>query len=156
MITVHIPGKGSLHLQILVLDFNGTVALDGVIFETVKNYIIELSSLLDIHILTADTFGTVARQCQGLPVQINVLKSSDHTSEKGNYLSQFNLKEVVAVGNGSNDRLMLERANLSIAVIGFEGASVRALQAADIVVHRIEDALGLLLKPNRLKATLRS
>lgn len=50
---------------------------------------------------------------------------------------------------------MLKKAVLGIAVIGYEGASVKALNAADIVVKDINEGLGLLQNPKRLKATLR-
>lgn len=155
MIQVDIPSKGSMNLQILVLDFNGTLALDGQMFESVKNSLIRLSPFLQIHILTSDTYGTVEQQCKELPVQVKVLKSMDHTTEKADYLLQFNTQEIIAIGNGANDRLMLKQAHLGIAVIGFEGASMQTLQSADIVVNKIEDAFGLLLEPRRLKATLR-
>ena len=91
----------------------------------------------------------------GLPVQVNVLESMDHTTEKADYLNQFKNQEMIAIGNGANDHLMLKRANLGIAVVGFEGACMAALLSADLVVNSIEDALGLLIEPQRLKATLR-
>lgn len=50
---------------------------------------------------------------------------------------------------------MLEKANLGIAVIGFEGASMQTLQSADLVVNKIEDGFGLLLETQRLKDALR-
>jgi len=125
------------------------------LFESAKDNIIRLSQFLEIHILTADTFGSVGRQCKGLPVQVKVLESMDHTTEKANYLLQFDSQEIIAIGNGANDQLMIKRAHLGIAVIGFEGASMQTLQSADLVVNKIEDALGLLIKPQRLKATLR-
>lgn len=155
MIQVNIPGRDTMNLEILVLDFNGTLAVDGEMFESVKDSLLRLSPYLRIHILTSDTFGTVERQCKGFPVQVNVLESMDHTTEKADYLGQFNTHEVIAVGNGANDHLMLERAHLGIAVIGFEGASMQTLLSADLVVNRIEDAFGLLMEPQRLKATLR-
>ncbi|HUS89425.1 MAG TPA: hypothetical protein VMW91_08685, partial [Desulfosporosinus sp.] len=155
MIQVNIPGRDTLNLEILVLDFNGTLAIDGEMFESVKDSLIRLSPFLKIHILTSDTYGTVERQCKGLPVQVKVLESMDHTTEKADYLLQFNTHEIIAVGNGANDHLMLERAHLGIAVIGFEGASMQTLLSADLVVNKIEDAFGLLIEPQRLKATLR-
>lgn len=155
MIQVVIPGLGTLNLEVLILDFNGTLALDGQMFESVKDSLIRLSTYLEIHIITADTYGTVAGQCVNLPVQVKVLESTEHTKEKANYLSQFGERQVVAIGNGVNDELMLEQAHLGIAVIGFEGASTRTLFASNIVVQKIEDALGLLLNTSRLKATLR-
>ncbi len=155
MIQVTIPGRDTLNLEILILDFNGTLALDGKMFESVKDSLIRLSPFLKIHILTSDTYGTVECQCKGLPVQVNVLESMDHTTEKADYLSQFNTQEIIAIGNGANDHLMLKRANLGIAIIGYEGASMQALQSADLVVNKIEDAFGMLIEPQRLKATLR-
>ena len=62
----------------------------------------------------------------------------------------------VAIGNGANDVPMLERAALGIAVIGPEGASGRALAAADVVCRSVVEALDLLLDPRLLVATLRS
>lgn len=155
MIQVTIPGRDTMNLEILVLDFNGTLALDGEMFESVKDTLLRLSPFLKIHILTSDTYGTVERQCVGLPVQVNVLESLDHTAEKADYLRRFNPHEVIAVGNGANDHLMLERAHLGIAVIGLEGAAMQTLLSADLVVNNIEDAFGLLREPQRLKATLR-
>jgi len=155
MMQVAIPGQGTLNLEVLVLDFNGTLALDGQMFESVKNSLIDLAKHFEIHVLTSDTYGTVAQQCEQLPVQVNILESQEHTQEKAHYLKQFGKRGIIAIGNGANDELMLEQAHLGIAVIGSEGASTRALLAADVVVNKIEDALALLLETQRLKATLR-
>lgn len=51
---------------------------------------------------------------------------------------------------------MLQDAALGIAVLGPEGAAGGALMAADLAAPGIEPALELLLKPQRLCATLRS
>ena len=51
---------------------------------------------------------------------------------------------------------MLASAGLGIAVIQGEGAAVETLLAARIVAPDIGTALGLLLNPRRLVATLRS
>ena len=45
---------------------------------------------------------------------------------------------------------------LAIAVIGAEGCFAKNLSEADIVVTNILDALDLLLRENRLRATLRT
>lgn len=155
MIHVTIPGLGTLNPEVLVLDFNGTLALDGQMLVTVKEILEKLSHDLEIHILTSDTYGTVVQHCKGLPVQVKVLETDEHTKEKADYLMQFGTREVVAIGNGANDELMLKKAQLGIAVIGFEGAASRTLLAADVAVCKIQDAFGLLLEPKRLKASLR-
>jgi len=155
VIQASIPGYGIMNLEVLVLDYNGTLALDGQIFESVKENIKRLSPLLEIHILTADTYGSVVRQCEELPVLVKVLESAEHVKEKGDYVLNFGTREVVAIGNGANDQLMLQHARLGIGVIGFEGASTQTLLSADLIVPKIEDAFGLLLETKRLKATLR-
>jgi soluble P-type ATPase len=50
---------------------------------------------------------------------------------------------------------MLSAAALGIAVLGQEGLDPEALQAADLLVTQIADALDLLLHPQRLVATRR-
>ena len=50
---------------------------------------------------------------------------------------------------------MLKEAALGICVLGGEGASREAIANADLVALHINDALDLLLKPDRLVATLR-
>jgi soluble P-type ATPase len=121
----------------------------------VEERILELSEKLDIHILTADTFGTAARICHGLPVTLHVIPERDQIQAKGKYLNGLPLK-TVAIGNGRNDLNMLAEAALGIAVMGPEGTSSEAVRAADVVVMSINEALDVLLHPERLKATLRS
>jgi soluble P-type ATPase len=62
---------------------------------------------------------------------------------------------VVAIGNGRNDRKMLEAA-LGIALVQVEGGAVATLVSADVLALNILDALDLLRNPKRLVATLRA
>jgi len=64
-------------------------------------------------------------------------------------------EKIVAIGNGSNDVLMLREAALGIGVIGEEGCSKDVLKEADLVVKNVIDALSILLHPERIVATLR-
>lgn len=155
MININIPGYHQLFLDILVLDYNGTLALDGIMPRQIRDKLTDLAKLLDIHIVTSDTFGSVTNQCQGLPLKVKVLETDNHTTEKADYLDQFGKSMIVAIGNGANDHLMLKKASLSIAVLGKEGCANKALNAAEIVVNDINDALDLLIHPQRLIATLR-
>ena len=63
---------------------------------------------------------------------------------------------VVTIGNGFNDIQMSDVADLSICVIGKEGCCGALLAHTDVVVTSIEDALDLLLKTGRIRATLRT
>lgn len=156
MLEVSIPGNRTLALSFLVLDYNGTIACDGHLIPGVRDRLEALSKSFAIHILTADTFGSVEKEMTGIPCEVVVIGKANQTQAKAEYVHQLDAQKTVSVGNGRNDAGMLKEAALGIAVIQEEGAAVEALLAADIVTHSILDALDLLLHPVRLTATLRS
>lgn len=151
-----IPGFGRLELTDAVCDYNGTLAADGLLIDGVHERIQRLSSELRVHVVTADTFGSAATQLQRLPCALVILDAENQAEAKRDFVQSLSAAHVVAIGNGRNDRMMLEAAALGIAVCGAEGAAAHVLQAGDIVVGRIVDALDLLLYPKRLMATLRA
>ncbi|WP_292661480.1 haloacid dehalogenase [Nitratifractor sp.] len=155
MLTIEIPGFGTLKLDHLVLDYNGTLARDGRLDPDAARLLPKLARDFRLHVVTADTFGTVEAELSGLPVELRILRSGDHTAEKAAFVHELGAQNCVAVGNGNNDRAMLESAALGIVILGEEGAAIETLQTADIVVPSIGRALELLLKPKRLVATLR-
>jgi soluble P-type ATPase len=151
-----IPGFGSLRLQHLVLDYNGTLAADGAMLPGVRRRLRALSRLLKIHVVTADTFGTARRALSNLPCTLTVLPPVAQDRAKRAYVERLGPKKTACIGNGRNDRLMLKVAALAIAVIEKEGSAASALSEADVVTRNIVDALDLLEKPRRLMASLRS
>jgi soluble P-type ATPase len=156
MLIIDIPDYGRLELSHLVLDFNGTLAYDGVLLSGVAAGLTELAGQLEIHVLTADTFGSARTALAALPVSIDILPAPDQAAAKRRFIAELGAARTVAIGNGRNDRLMLEAAALGIAVVLEEGAASVTVQAADVVCTSIEHALGLLTHPQRLVATLRS
>ena len=156
MIEMKIPGQGDpWQLQHLALDLNGTLALDGILLPGVGDRIRQLSSLLDVYILTADTFGTAARQFAEYPCKLHLLDPHDQIMQKETFVRDLGASRCVAIGNGMNDQGMLQAARLGICITGPEGAARAAVEAADIVIPSITDALDLLLHTKRLVATLR-
>ncbi len=149
---INIPNYKKLEIENIVLDYNGTIAKDGVVIEGVKEILKQLSAEFDIYVITADTHGSVKANMQN-SAKIKILTSSSHTLEKAEFVKK--LGKCAAVGNGNNDALMLEFAELAIAVMGDEGLSVSALKSADICVNDIFEAFALLQNPKRLIATLR-
>ena len=69
MIAINIPGFKELRLKHLVLDYNGTIAAHGRLIPGVPEKLAVLSLRLAIHILTADTFGTVREQLPPEPAR---------------------------------------------------------------------------------------
>jgi soluble P-type ATPase len=156
MLELHIPGFKYLRLAHLVLDYNGTLACDGCPLKGVRERLGSLSEHLAIHILTADTFGTVQGQVAHWPCRVEVIPRDLEAEAKVGYVQGLGAEQAVAVGNGRNDRLMLKEAALGMAVVQTEGTAVETLWVADLVAPGILEALDLLLHPQRLKATLRS
>ncbi len=156
MVELDIPEFGKVELKFLVMDYNGTLAVDGQLLPGVANRVRELAVMLQLFVVTADTFGTVQEQLKDLPVEVVVLQGSDGQSKaKEAFIRNLGAAQTAAIGNGRNDRLMLARARVGIAVVLREGASTATLASADIVSTEIEDALDMFLHPLRLKATLR-
>jgi soluble P-type ATPase len=155
MIEMDIPDFGRLRLEHLVLDYNGTLAFDGRLIHGVADLLGLLAEHLGIHIITADTFGSVHQAFAGSTFTIHVLSPGSEEESKALYVRRLGGLSAVCIGNGRNDRLMLKEAGLGIAVLQQEGAALQALLAADIVIPNIVDALDLLLHPRRIAATLR-
>ncbi len=152
---ITIPNYAALQLEHVVLDYNGTIAKDGALKASAKELIRRLSENYTVHIITADTFGSVAAQSEDLGIVLKILTSLDHTQEKADYIQALGSSRCAAFGNGNNDAKMLESAALGVAVMGEEGCATSTLLASDLVCKSIEEALELLLYPKRLTATLR-
>jgi soluble P-type ATPase len=156
MIEISIPGHKKLLLSFLVLDYNGTIARDGRVIEGVRARLQELAGGVEIHVITADTFGGVRDELAGIPCRLTVIPGEDQARAKADFVRHLGCDNAVCIGNGRNDRSMLKEAALGIATLQEEGAAPEAVLAADVVTHSILDALDLLLFPLRLTATLRS
>lgn len=154
MIRVSMHNGKELKFEHAVFDYNGTLAVDGVLTDEIKVRLTALSRHLHIVVITADTFGLAKSQLAGIPgVDLIILGAGQGGLDKAEFITRLG-KNVIVIGNGVNDRLMFKQAT-AICVIGREGASGSAIACADIVVTRPEDALDLLLNSKRMEATLR-
>jgi soluble P-type ATPase len=122
--------------------------LDGV-----GSRIAGLREKLELHFVSADTFGMLDEIAQSMHVRAVRVSTGE---DKLRLIDQLGRDRCAVIGNGSNDALVLEAAALGFAIIGPEGASSKALRVADVVCGSVTDALDLLLEPTALSATLRS
>ena len=156
MINISVPGREKeFNIKSLVLDYNGTIAADGKLNEEDRKLIKKLADLVEVYVLTADTYGTVERECEGLGVTVKTFPKEGAGGFKEKIVRELG-EGVCAVGNGFNDIAMCDAAELSVAVLDEEGMCPELLGHTDILVRCSEDALRLLLKPDRIRATLRS
>jgi soluble P-type ATPase len=151
-LSVSIPGFADLRLEHLLLDVNGTLTNRGALMDDVAARVQRLRDELEIHLVSANTFGTLDSIAQSLQVAAAAVATGD---DKLRVLDQLGREKCAVIGNGTNDVLVLEAAAIGFAVLGPEGASAAALRSADIVCASAADALDLLLEPKALSATLR-
>ncbi|MDZ7666237.1 MAG: ATPase P [Desulfotignum sp.] len=156
MISIDIPGAGKKEIHHLVFDYNGTIAIDGVIIPGVKEVIRALSGRAACHVITADTFGFVTEQVSDIDCEVVIISPGDQARQKQQFIAALGADRTLCVGNGVNDVLMLNDAAIGIAVLQEEGLATGALAAADLVVRHILDVFALLNTPERIMATLRN
>ncbi len=154
MIKIEIPQGESFEIKYLVFDYNGTVANNGIIYPNVLERLNSYNDL-EIFVITADTYGTVREELKGSNIKVKIISKENGSKDKINFVKELGSKNVIAFGNGSNDRLMLKEAGIGICVIGEEGASIKALMASDLVVNGIDSALDYIDHPKKIVAGLR-
>lgn len=122
MLKFEIPGQGNIGIEHLVLDFNGTIAIDGQLIEGVKDLINQLSNKIEVHVITADTFGNAKEQLHGVKCSLVIISHQFQDEQKSDFIKNLGKDKTVAVGNGRNDLKMLKVSRLGICVIQEECA----------------------------------
>ena len=150
-----IPGRGIIKINSLVLDVNGTIALDGALLPGVLEKLRLLKDRVDIFMVTSNTYSRQNNIDLLLDMRAQIILKGNEISQKKDFINQLNSENVIAIGNGANDVGMLEAAAIGICVLSPEGTNVKTLMTADIVVPDILTALELIENPLRIVATLR-
>jgi P-type E1-E2 ATPase len=157
MLKLSIPGyNDDVTLHHLVLDFNGTLALDGKLIKGLKKPLKKISKIMQVHVFTGDTHGTAREELKDIPCKITLLPKTKQAGEKQKHIKKLKPHTVISIGNGRNDRFMLKLSAIGIVLIQKEGGAAEAILSADVVCTDILTALELILNPLRLTATLRS
>jgi soluble P-type ATPase len=157
-IVIPIPGFGDRRIEVLITDYTGTLACGGRLVAGVRERLLSVRDALDLHVVTADTFGTADAELSGIVTPYR-LREARHDVEKERFVKRFNAERVVAFGNGNNDRLMLRAVKndggIAVAIDNGEGCALDAVLNSHIHIVGAANALDLLLDPTRCKATLR-
>jgi len=164
-----VPGMGGMELSALVLDYNGTIADRGCLLPGVADRLRNLAEELEIHVFTADTFGTVKAELEAvlgpemaggrlivdIIPPIDQRPGIDEGEAKLRMLEALGASNCCVMGNGRNDASMLASAGLSFCILGREGCFPGALSASHILCRDILDALDMLAETRCCIATLR-
>lgn len=155
MIETIIPGRPIVLIENLLMDYNGTLAIDGHLIKGVSHRLHKLASKINLVILTADTYGIVEESCRDLPVTISIINKGQEQIQKLEVLNLIGTDKTASIGNGANDLLMIKESIIGISVIGKEGVFSQLIGASDICVPDINTGLDLFLHPKRITSTLR-
>lgn len=86
-----------LQIEHLVLDYNGTIAINGKIIAGVKERLETLVHLVDVHVLTADTYGSVYKQSRELNLLVHVIGKYHQNREKLSFIESLKPEYCVAI-----------------------------------------------------------
>jgi len=149
----NIPGTGSIEIGTIILDLNGTVTVNGRIVRGLKRRLKRLKKKgIRVIILSGDTRGNASRVADRLGIELIKAATQD---EKEKAVLKLDPSTCASIGNGLIDAKTIECVQLGIVTMQSEGVHVQTLQAADIVVPSVIDALDLFIHEKRLVATLR-
>ena len=154
MISIQRPGMESLDIHFVLIDFEGTLAMDGRVHPKAKDKVNLLSKRATIYILTKSNREKVEETLRKMKAEILYVAEGDSSQQKLNVLQRLGPHQTAVIGNGLDDGQIMEQAGLGMCVIGKEGSSAEAMAKADLVVTHVLDALDFLLKPLRQRATL--
>jgi len=93
-----IPSFGPVEIRRVVTDYTGTHSFKGVVRRSVKTRLARLAKLVEVHVLTIDTFRTVRRELARLPVELRLLeKASRNDKEKQRFVLRYEPKHGAAL-----------------------------------------------------------
>lgn len=153
---IEIPGREVLNIENIIFDYNGTLAVDGLIKKSIKENLRKLSEEFNVYVLTADTYGSAKNECEKLNMNLKTFPKENAGTSKNEILSSIGKNKTICIGNGFNDVLMCKNSALSIGILDEEGISSALISSVDIVARGIETAIEIILNKNRIIATLRN
>lgn len=98
MIEVTVPGRGTYRLEHVLLDFNGTLALDGELLEGVAERLQAIGRQMQVTIATADTFGTANTLEQSLGLKVHKIQPGGEDTQKAALLERLGKEHTVCIG----------------------------------------------------------
>ncbi len=154
MIRIERPELSPVEIEFVLIDFEGTLAIDRRVHPKAKDKINLLSKRAKIYILTKEKKELIEERLRKVKAEIVYLSESGSSQRKLDLLRQLGPARCAGIGNGADDAAMIKEAGIGISIIGKEGSAGEAVRNSDLVFIDILDALDFLLKPLRQKATL--
>lgn len=148
------PNKEIINIENIILDLNGTLAVNGQVSEKAKKLVVKLKQLgYKLILISGDIRGNAKTVAEELDLGLYLGANS---SEKAKQMKRFDKEKTAAIGNARIDIGTFENAKISIATLQSEGIHSGILNYVDLIVPSIEDALNLFIDVKSLEATLRT
>ena len=154
MILLQRPGQDPLEIEIIMLNFEGTLATDGRVHPKAKDKINLLSKRARIFIFTTGEKESVSSVLRNVKAEVVYLREGETSRGKLDLLQQLGPRRAVAIGSGMSDIEMIEHSGLGIGVMSREGTLSDVIGKANLVFMTVVDALDFLLKPLRQRTVL--
>lgn len=151
--TLDIPGQGTLTIETIIFDLNGTLAIGGELVKGVEDKLLKLKQAgFKLILFSGDSRGNAPELAQrtGMTL-INVTNGQDKLKET----LKLNPQTCASIGNGLIDKPMMQAVRLAIVTLQAEGVHTETLSQSDLVVPTVNDAIDLFLDTYRLIASLR-
>jgi soluble P-type ATPase len=154
MILIERPGQEPLEIEYLLIDFEGTLAMDRRVHPKAKDKINLLSKRLKIYIFAKEEKERVEEVLKRVKAEIVFLNRGEASKQKLELIQRLGAFRTAVIGNGIDDLSIMKEAALGMVILGKEGTSGVLIQIANLVFTDVIDALDFLLKPLRQRATL--
>ena len=148
-----VPGVGTIEIDTLVVDSNGTLTVKGELVSGVVERIYQLQSLgVNVVMISSDQRGSARELADSMGI---TYYEANNSREKEDILLSLGSKKVAAIGNARIDIGLFVQSIVSIATLQGEGIHKDVIDRVDVIVPSINDALDFFLDENTFIATMR-
>lgn len=148
-----VSGVGTIEIDTLVVDSNGTLTIKGEVVTGVIERIHQLKSLgVNVVMISSDQRGNARGLCDSMGI---TYYEANNSREKEDVLISLGSKKVAAIGNARIDIGLFVKSVVSIATLQSEGIHKDVIDHVDVIVPSINDALDFFLDENTFIATMK-
>ncbi len=148
-----VSGVGTIEIDTLVVDSNGTLTVKGEIVPGVMERIHQLQSLgVNVVMISSDQRGNARDLADSTGITYYEARNS---REKEDILLSLGSRNVAAIGNARIDIGLFVQAVVSVATLQAEGIHKDIVDHVDVIVPSINNALDFFLDEDTFIATMK-
>ncbi|NOU59510.1 hypothetical protein [Marinifilum caeruleilacunae] len=148
-----VPGVGTITIDTLVVDSNGTLTVKGEMVPGVVERIHRLQMLgVNVVMISSDQRGNA----RDLALSSGIAYyEANNSREKEDVLLSLGSKNVAAIGNARIDIGLFVQSLVSVATLQAEGIHKDIIDHVDVILPSINDALDFFLDSDTFIATMK-